>query len=687
MSEDEKYDIAGDLEEAQHAIDDWKPSTLTFDMLRVTPNPNPRDKNPSNDRLTDLLIILFILGISIWYRFYFRQAYLDTYGIYVFHLQIAESDPLGFGSFFGLAPGESFFSEGYHDFYSYYIPYVEAFEDGWNPYTGNREPGDRIGGYVYGPFYMLSIAAGRIWFGMSVIDSIVFSNIILDALCYVMVYILAKRYTGNIVAAVVALLGSFSPISLFFIAYRGLNAPIMNFSFLLFIYFYLEKRDNLSMIMLAFSLLTKQFPLFMAMPAGLWMVRRYGFFKGVSYYLRFFIAVLVLSVPYILWTPRSYIVRLFLPGGSKDVPSCPTNAEATNLFHGMIPDGACIPVNNGFAPLDTGLLPPGHELIFWLVNSHVLFFGSLIILAYIGFTAYDYLEERPRLYLVFFSAYYAVAHATIARGIYKYYITFLIPLMLLGFVFGDRSKSLNLRLGYILSNAWRTWLSPRYRQKEATPTYWAFLGFLVLLTLGVIWLVNSAISMFTFNTDKEMFWRLIFIPMALYAIFRPGGEQEEDNLVSAERYGQGSIVFLGVAIISYFILKRLMELYFNTSELMNQHILMMAAITAGFIALPIMLSKLTNQDQVVSPFTFNPVQLVSDIGAGLLVYLVVVFFHIRIMAVHRYDSTLMVLLFSFIPMALLGNTIWSSGYHAARRFFREYRKIYRYVNLRNEAFY
>ena len=179
-------------------------------------------------------------------------------------MKIDNEDPLNFGNFLRANPGDTVFTEGYYDFYTYYIPYVNAYEESWNPYSGSRVAGDNIGGYVYGPFYMISISIGKLWFNLSTVDSIVYSNLILDSLTYVMIYIIAKRYTGNIFAFIIAILGSFSPISLFYIAYRGLNAPIMNFSFLVFVWAYLERKDNLSMFMFTFSLLTKQFPLFMA---------------------------------------------------------------------------------------------------------------------------------------------------------------------------------------------------------------------------------------------------------------------------------------------------------------------------------------------------------------------------------------------------------------------------------------
>jgi len=660
---------------------DREPSKLTFDLLRVTPEPPEDQKFYKSDRLTDFLIVLFIFGIAMWFRFVLRAIFIKTYGIYVFDIKIDESDPFGFGSFLGIAPGSVVNTEGYHDFYVYYIPYVKAYSEGWNPYTGGQVAGDHIGGYVYGPFYMISIAIGKLWFGMNATDSIVFSNIILDSLTYVMVYIILKKFTGNIIALIFALAGSFSPISFFYIAYRGLNAPIMNFSFMLFVYFYLEKRDNLSMFFLAFSILTKQFPLFMAMPVGFWMVRRYGFSKGVSYYLRFFIFLLVLSVPFILWTPIRYIFKLFLPGGGKAVMQCPSGAEAPNLFHGSLPYEACFNANGDEIPLQTQYLTPLHSILFGLVNSHILFFGSLILIAWIGFTGYHFLEERPRLYLVFIAAYYGLAHATIARGIYKYYITFLVPLFLMALVVGDRHKSLHLRLGYLLHRGWSTWINPRYRQKEATISFWLFFLVLVLATVGTFWLVFAAISMFTFNTNTKFLWQVLLIPVTLFVIIKPGPlpEEKKEEFVSTDGYLLQILSYVLVGIIGGVFLYKVAMRYFNSNTAFITNVAMILGISLIFSLIPLFSQIVTKKKNLWSPFTFNPLQLLMD-GIGIfLVVQFMIFFNVQVLTINRLYPTLFLLLVSFIPMGLLGKDIWLSGIRVPMQWIYRYLEIKRYA--------
>ena len=663
---------------------DIKTTNFSLDLLRVTPNKSDIPPNKHTDRLTDFVMILLIFSISLWFRFYSRELFIDVYGINTFHLKIDNEDPLNFGNFLRANPGDTVFTEGYYDFYTYYIPYVNAYEESWNPYSGSRVAGDNIGGYVYGPFYMISISIGKLWFNLSTVDSIVYSNLILDSLTYVMIYIIAKRYTGNIFAFIIAILGSFSPISLFYIAYRGLNAPIMNFSFLVFVWAYLERKDNLSMFMLAFSLLTKQFPLFMAMPAGFWMVRRYGFFKGVGYYLRFFIYVLCLSIPYILWDPRSYIIRLFIPGGGKDDISCPSNSEATNLFHGTIPLDACFD-NNTRIPIDLDLLPIYSDFVFSIVNSHFLFFFSLFVIAWIGFTGYDYLEEKPKLYLVFLSAYYGIAHATIARGIYKYYLTFIVPIFILGLISNHNTKSLNLKLGQTLNQSIRLFLNSKYRTQKVSFMYWVHATLVLLSFVGLFIVIDFTISLATFYKTNSGIYYLFLILICIYFIINPTssktGSSQNSSFKSSKIYFSQLSIYSIIYSILVYISFNLSQLYFTSIEHSIYNFILILIIPLTFVLLPYSQSKIINTDEIQSPITKIDIQFIKEIFSILVLCIFILFFNYQILIVHRFYSTLTVFLFSFIYMALLGSDIWLSSYKVPVSIFNQYKKMKNYQKI------
>ncbi len=491
---------------------------LELDLLRVIPRQIPVEKNKRSDRLTDLIAILFIFGIAMFIRFYVRGVFIGAYGDNVFNLRIKEGDPLGIGSYLGYEPGQTINSEGYSDFASYYIPYVNAFLKGWNPYSGSIVEGDKIGGYVYGPFYIYLISVGAAWFNLTPYYSIVWSNVIFDSLSYVMVYFIAKRVTGNVIAMFVATLGSFSPIALFYANIRVLNAPQMTFFMLISLYYFLEHKDDRGMFFLALATMVKQFPLFMALPVGMWMWRRYGFSKGTSFIIEYILFILLLSIPYIAMTPHLYVVRLFLPGHGKSALNCPAGGEATNLIHSFLV-GAC-DGRTGIT-LKSDEAPNIANILFPIVNSHILFFGMIFILSWMGFTAYDYMENNPKLYLRFYAAFFMIVHATIARGIYKYYLTFVIPFMILALTPGSIKRSLHIRLGATIHRGFDEWLEPKYRVRTPDIKYWPAIIYLILLTIGSFWLVDSSLSLFISTSTNKWLWRVFVYPIVLFSIIRP----------------------------------------------------------------------------------------------------------------------------------------------------------------------
>ncbi|MCH8908060.1 MAG: glycosyltransferase family 39 protein, partial [Candidatus Heimdallarchaeota archaeon] len=434
----------------------------TLDTLRVTPQQYPKITNPRTDRLTDLIFVLLIFGIAFWFRLWLRVVFFDVYPD-SFGFRPIEDGPLHLFNYFNVESGQEIATEGYADFPVYYIPYVDAFVDGWDPYSGHITEDDKLNAYVYGPFYIYLISIGSYFFDMDPHDSIVYSNLLFDSLTYVMVYVLAKRVTGNVIAFTIALIGSFSPIAIYYSDLKVLNAPQMNFLLLVFLYFYLEKRDNWSMFFLAMATLTKQFPLFMLMPVGFWMARRYGILRGIAKILIFFFFALLLSLPYIVTTFVPYYQKLFLPGGPKTTIKCPEGGEATNLLAGILDLGSCdayFASGSNASSRDLNLIEfttsdVFGNLLFSLINSHVLFLGSLFLLAWVGFTGFDYLERNPKLYYRFTAAYMCLAHATIARGIYKYYLTLLVPLILLSLIPGNNKKSLNISVGAMIHKGWK----------------------------------------------------------------------------------------------------------------------------------------------------------------------------------------------------------------------------------------
>ncbi len=646
---------------------------LTFDVLRVTPTHVKPAKNQRTDRLSDLLIILFIFGIAMWIRFYVRLVFIGEYTEGFFHVTVKEGDPLGFGNFLGIKTGETAQTEGYVDFSHYYVPYVDAFVDkDWNPYSGNLEEGDALNGYVYGPIYIYLIAIGKAWFDLSAYDSVVYSNLIFDSLTYVMVYVLAKRVTGNVIAMLIAAIGSFSPVALFYANIRVLNAPQMNFFVLLFIYLFLEHRDTIGMFILAVATLTKQVPLFLVMPVGFFMVRRYGFFKGTTFIILYFIFILMLSIPWIILTPVSYYTRLFLPGGGKDQINCPGDGEATNLVAATIDIDTC---ENGPIVYSDPVIFEWIESLFGLslfnlVNSHYLFFGSLFILAWVGFTGYDYMEKNPQMYFRFYGAYFALAHATIARGIYKYYLTFLMPFFLLAIVPGNTVKSAHIRIGALMNRGWSTWIDPRYRMKKPSLSYWALFFILICSIIGIFMLIDASISLFTTTAKYHNLWLVILIPLSVFFMLRPSPVdiKESNETISQKeyehRYYEKLVLAFGFVLLFLFVITFFGGIFFL--GLFYYFYYFLFIIILIFLIFTILLSisyvihSVTKSDRVFNSFILDYSQLLIDLIWLAINFYLFYFINQEIFLIHRYFTSVLVLASSIFLMGTLGGEIWGS---------------------------
>jgi hypothetical protein len=654
---------------------DNKSSPILFEILRVSPKQFEIEKNNKSDRLTDLLSVLFIFGIAMFVRFYVRAIFIGTYGDGVFNVIIDDNDPLGLGKYLGALPGEQTNTEGYNDLHAYYVPYVEAFLNGWNPYTGSIVDGDNLGGYVYGPFYIYFISVGSMWFDLSPYDSILYSNLIFDSLCYVAVYMVAKKVTGNGIALIIATLGSFSPIALYYANIRLLNAPAMTFFALVSVYFFLEKRDTTAMFFLAMATLVKQFPLFLALPMGLWLWRRYGFAKGTSLIVTFILFVIVLSLPYIVTTPELYIARFFLPGSGKGNIACPEGGEATNLVHGSIIE-AC--VGNVGSAIDPSTVSGFTSVLFWLVNKHILFYGMILILSWIAFTAYDYMEANPKLYLRFVAGFYTIIHATIARGIYKYYLTMLIPFMLLALLPGNPSKSLNFRLGASINRSLTKWFDPKHRFKPTKASYWLGIITIMIQIVGMFWLADIAITLFVSTTAYRAVWKVLIFPLIIFFIYKPGPvdmDEEKDYSSNDGVMTKNLIALIIIVPISYGISK-LAQLYFeNDSTNYQKHYIVVVIIIIGFLFLPELVKRVLESSKSFVTVSLHWDQLIMDILGLGLVFWFINLFNLKIIQLHRYMTTTTVLVFGIVLLGLLGFEVWASSIKTPKNAIKKYKEL------------
>ncbi|MCY3411677.1 MAG: hypothetical protein INQ03_08610 [Candidatus Heimdallarchaeota archaeon] len=646
-------------------------NNLFLDTLRVIPTQYKVTKQVHHDKLSDLLAILLVFGVAVFVRFYVRDIFISNYGDHLFYMVIPEGDPYGIGAYTGIAVGDTLYLEGYDDFHYYYLDYVNYLLEGWNPYSGSITPDDHLGGYVYGPFYIYSISIGKAWFDLSAYDSIVYSNIVFDSLCYVLVYILAKRITGNVIALFVALLGSFSPIALFYANIRGLNAPAMTFFALVFVYYYLERKDGRAIFFLALATMTKQFPLFFALPMGFWMMRRYGIIKGIALILLFVFDVILLSLPWILYTPRDFVIKYFLPGGGKDQLVCPQGGEATNLVHGGLVD---ICAGNEGKLVPDSLAPGYVNVMDILVNNHLLFFFLVFVFGWIAFTSYDYLEQDHKYYMRFQAAFYTIVHATIARGIYKYYLTMLVPFILLAFTPGNPAKSMNLRLGAMLNRSFSSYFDPKNRIRKPDPYYW--IGFLILLigVFSIFWVISASVTLFTQTMIYYKVWMVILIPLSLYTIYKPSplGFEETDEQISFDTLNSNLPVGLILGSISLYYLMKVAQVYFSDEQDYRSNMYIIVGIVIIFLILPQVEKLAFKKQSTFNFFQLNLEQLVKDIIFLLIGFIVINFFHIEVLTINRLQTTTVVLFMAVVLTGMLEGEVLLSTYKVPVNAFRKY---------------
>ncbi len=473
--------------------------TIT-EFVRATPEKSVPPKQARQDRLTDLLFVLLIFSVSYWLKFFVVEYYLGIFGDNNAFRYVNGKDELYWlTNLFGWEQGGIYEVEGYADFDFYYIPYVDNFSVGWNPYEGSSTATfnpERMDGYVYGPLYIFFISIGKMYFGLTAEQSVWVSNIVFDSLCSVMVYVLGKRYTGNVIAFIAAMFNSVVPISLFYANIYGLNTPQMTFFALLYLWFFLEHHDTLGFAVLAMGFMTKQFPLLFAMPALMFMVRRYGWLRGISFLIVFIMWSLLFSLPYIVVTPTLFIIKLFLAGRAPE--GVPTY-EYLEQNQGIAPNLVSSAVGNQNYDFALFLDP--------LVNSQLLFVGSLFVFSYFGFSAYRIMEERPYLYLRFAAAFYFLAHGTIARGIYKYYTPFLIPFLILALIPYTPNGSPHIRLGHFVKLGFNTWLDPKYRLQKPSLTYWGLFLVLIGSLTGIILSIDWMVSLFVDDLIMRNVWK------------------------------------------------------------------------------------------------------------------------------------------------------------------------------------
>ena len=207
-------------------------------------------------------------------------------------------------------------TQAYDDVWYHYIPYVEAFSNGWNPYTNSGLPADSITGkYNYGPLYIIFISIGTILFDMDPFNSIYWSNLLFDVSGMVVFYLIARHYKDKFLSILITIILSFSPVMFLYVDFKLLNMPQMTFFTLLFFLLFLKGRHNGAVISLAFGFMTKFIPVFIMLPLLIYYWRINGRQFALKKFLLFLVYTLVLMLPFFILSPSGFMDQ-FLSAGA-----------------------------------------------------------------------------------------------------------------------------------------------------------------------------------------------------------------------------------------------------------------------------------------------------------------------------------------------------------------------------------
>jgi len=208
---------------------------------------------------------------------------------------------------FGLSVGTSMSlsipnAENWQDFSLAYMPAAAALRSGFLPYNDFF--------YAYPPLFLYAQAAFSFlplpsWSGAIPL-------VAADALTVAPVYLIAGESWRDRKLLLVSVLFILSLTNLYYVDYLWLNPPLTTLFLMVSVYFLVERRYDLSALILAVSIGFKQTALF-ALPIFLlvaWRGRRGR--SGALRYLLIVASVCVLfSLPYLLTSPGAYLASIF----------------------------------------------------------------------------------------------------------------------------------------------------------------------------------------------------------------------------------------------------------------------------------------------------------------------------------------------------------------------------------------
>ncbi|MFX0060815.1 MAG: hypothetical protein ACFFC7_01370 [Candidatus Hermodarchaeota archaeon] len=375
--------------------------------------------------------LLLLVVIAAIIRFFFAFLFRGLFG-----------DPLPFQLL-------DLDTECYADFYAYYSLWIPGLWDGtWYPYMTAEGP---VTSLVYTTFnlpwgpWIISFGEGvpqnyyfmtpgflyfLLPFGHPLFSPQLMSIplILTDTLTIIPLYLIIKELGKNDRLALYgALLYLFSPLNIFYLGVIWLSTGPVVFLLMWSLYFLVNRNYRAANFCFALTVMTKQITLFFLLPFYVLLLLKFDWKTISKRFIEFSIVCFILSLPYILLTPIDYVLHIWGP------QPLPSTQGYTDLPRGDAPvnfQHFLLALN--FDSFFGGIF---YQLFTVLFSTYILLIGSILLVsaALIYYYKRDQLTELNICYV--FCIYGLTFHTFFVRGIYKYYLPLLTPLIIITGIF------------------------------------------------------------------------------------------------------------------------------------------------------------------------------------------------------------------------------------------------------------
>ncbi|UCD02186.1 MAG: hypothetical protein JSV23_03990 [Promethearchaeota archaeon] len=358
--------------------------------------------------------------------------------------------------------------EPYSDYKFWYQGFAEQFlYDDWLPYMQQIEDpskyknileyilniiiGNRNLNFIYPPFFFYSIIIPS----LISIDLVFLPLLLANLLLPFVIYKFLDNIYGKNVAEWGFMATALSPISIFYNGGLLLNTSYITLFFTIALYFTSINRFSLATVFLSISILFKQTVVFFVLPFLVYVTLQYwknkndkkiiSYFKGfIKYSGIIFVITFLGSLPWIIINPKNYIESLLAE------QSITFNPEFSDLAYNFPVQWYSFLIRLG-AP---------YWLLYILGFLTFTYIGIMLIEIIVVLLLYKCYKKNTLNIIKFLDVIVYTAfltHLFFPRGVYKYYFTFHIPLIILWLCFhfndiisSDRSKGSKWMLIFIL---------------------------------------------------------------------------------------------------------------------------------------------------------------------------------------------------------------------------------------------